>query len=85
MKVGKEILTLECSGRNIKSEAYLIGIGQSESGKLYTGSGYDMGVDIISGGNAPFMPLTLAEREELSDYMISLWERFKSEDYHNYY
>lgn len=67
-KLIKNGFIFESTGRRIYAHGRIIGI----SDDLGVREGYDGGL----GGPEDF---TSAEREELAEYMIGLWERFKTE------
>jgi len=70
------------SGRSFYANGY-IGIMEEADQSLSIAQGYDGRIDLEGKGgqyvepgeNDP--PLTDVEKEELADYMISLWTRFK--------
>jgi hypothetical protein len=75
--------TFKTTGRWFYENGY-IGIGTKKNGEIIIAQGYDGGIDIepdeeMDDFAGPKM--TKEEREELADYMISLWQRFKTEGY----
>lgn len=65
MNINNDTITFETTGKEIYANCGIVGI--SPSGSL--SEGYDGGVDVES--------LTIEEKIELADYMISLWTKFK--------
>jgi len=66
MKITEDGLLFETTGRRINANNEIIGI--NPNGDIY--EGYDRGIDS--------QEMTPEEREELANYMISLWNKFKT-------
>lgn len=62
---------IECSGRELYAHNHIVGIAPD----LETSQGYDGSFQPWDDGRHP---LTKAEREEIADYMISLWQQWKN-------
>jgi hypothetical protein len=65
MRIEGSFMVFECSGKEFFASDGIIGIEQN----LIVSEGYD--------GKVPYNKFTQEEREELSNYMIDLWTRFK--------
>lgn len=65
--LGSDHYVLETTGRELNANLGIIGLNP----KLEISEGYDGGIE------DNWEPFTLEERQEIADYMISLWEAYK--------
>jgi hypothetical protein len=66
------VFKFDCSGRRFIAN-HFIGIEQDADGDISIAQGFDGPVKVKS---VPYQ-LSREERQELADYMISLWTKFK--------
>lgn len=73
MEIKNSIVIFESTGLELYANGGKIGINPD----LETSEGYDGNFNKGWGDDFHDIPFTQAEREELGDFMIGLWQKFK--------